>query len=129
MVNIAYKTTNIIRKDLFDHMQTLPLKYFDSQTHGEIMSRFTNDVDNVQMMLEQSMVQLVSSVFTFATVSSFLSFPQAVRNTRHITSNRHTVTAECLLPLWNVLLSDVLIDFLTFPLYYLTYESKFPLIR
>lgn len=48
MVNIAYKTTNIIRKDLFDHMQTLPLKYFDSQTHGEIMSRFTNDVDNVQ---------------------------------------------------------------------------------
>ena len=65
MVNIAYKTTNIIRKDLFDHMQTLPLKYFDSQTHGEIMSRFTNDVDNVQMMLEQSMVQLVSSVFTF----------------------------------------------------------------
>lgn len=65
MVKIAYKTTNLIRKDLFDHMQTLPLRYFDSKTHGEIMSRFTNDVDNVQMMLEQSMVQLVSSVFTF----------------------------------------------------------------
>ncbi len=65
MVKLAYKTTNLIRKDLFDHMQTLPLKYFDSKTHGEIMSRFTNDVDNVQMMLEQSMVQLVSSAFTF----------------------------------------------------------------
>lgn len=65
MVTLAYKTTNLIRKDLFDHMQTLPLRYFDSQTHGEIMSRFTNDVDNVQMMLEQSMVQLVSSAFTF----------------------------------------------------------------
>lgn len=65
MVKIAYKTTNLVRKDLFDHMQTLPLKYFDSQTHGEIMSRFTNDVDNMQMMLEQSMVQLVSSIFTF----------------------------------------------------------------
>lgn len=65
MVKIAYKTTNLIRKDLFDHMQTLPLRYFDSKTHGEIMSRFTNDVDNVQMMLEQSMVQLVSSAFTF----------------------------------------------------------------
>lgn len=65
MVKIAYKTTNIIRKDLFNHMQTLPLRYFDSKTHGEIMSRFTNDVDNVQVMLEQSMVQLVSSSFTF----------------------------------------------------------------
>lgn len=66
MVKIAYKTSNIIRKDLFDHLQTLPLKYFDSQTHGEIMSRFTNDVDNIQMMLEQSITQLVSSVFSFA---------------------------------------------------------------
>lgn len=66
MVKIAYKTSNIIRNDLFDHLQTLPLKYFDSQTHGEIMSRFTNDVDNIQMMLEQSITQLVSSVFSFA---------------------------------------------------------------
>ncbi len=66
MVKIAYKSTNIIRKELFDHLQTLPLKYFDSKTHGEIMSRFTNDVDNIQMMLEQTIVQLVSSVFTFA---------------------------------------------------------------
>lgn len=65
MVKTAYKTTNLIRKDLFNHMQTLPLRYFDSKTHGEIMSRFTNDVDNIQMMLEQSMVQLVSSVFSF----------------------------------------------------------------
>lgn len=65
MVKIAYKTTNTIRKELFDHMQTLPLSYFDSRTHGEIMSSFTNDIDNVQMMLEQSMVQLVSSLFTF----------------------------------------------------------------
>ncbi|MGN0524915.1 ABC transporter ATP-binding protein [Eubacterium sp.] len=66
MVKIAYKTSNIIRKDLFDHLQTLPLKYFDSKTHGEIMSRFTNDVDNIHMMLEQSITQLVSSVFSFA---------------------------------------------------------------
>ncbi len=65
MVKLSYATTNLIRKELFDHMQTLPLRYFDSQTHGEIMSRFTNDIDNVQMMLEQSVVQLVSSVFSF----------------------------------------------------------------
>lgn len=64
MVKIAYKTTNTIRNDLFNHLQSLPLRYFDSKTHGEIMSRFTNDVDNVQMMLEQTIVQLVSSAFT-----------------------------------------------------------------
>ncbi|MGN1420702.1 MAG: ABC transporter ATP-binding protein [Eubacterium sp.] len=72
MVKIAYKTTNLIRKDLFDHMQTLPLRYFDSKTHGEIMSRFTNDVDNIQMMLEQSMVQLVSSAFTFVGIVAMM---------------------------------------------------------
>lgn len=66
MVKIAFKTTNTIRKDLFNHLQSLPLRYFDSKTHGEIMSRFTNDVDNMQVMLEQSIVQLVSSMFTFA---------------------------------------------------------------
>lgn len=72
MVKLAYKTSNLIRKDLFDHMQTLELRYFDSQTHGEIMSRFTNDVDNVQMMLEQSMVQLVSSAFTFVGIVAMM---------------------------------------------------------
>ena len=68
MVKLAYKTTNIIRKELFDHLQTLPLSYFDSKTHGEIMSRFTNDVDNIQMMLEQSIVQLISSVFSLVSI-------------------------------------------------------------
>lgn len=74
MVKVAYKTTNLLRKDLFDHMQTLPLHYFDSQTHGEIMSRFTNDVDNVQMMLEQSMVQLFSSAFTFVGIVAMMVY-------------------------------------------------------
>ncbi|MBQ9227798.1 MAG: ABC transporter ATP-binding protein [Eubacterium sp.] len=68
MVKMAYRTTNTIRKDLFDHLQTLPLEYFDGETHGEIMSRFTNDVDNIQMMLEQTIVQLVSSVFSFTSI-------------------------------------------------------------
>ncbi|MCD7722943.1 MAG: ABC transporter ATP-binding protein/permease [Clostridiales bacterium] len=74
MVNIAYKTTNIIRRDLFDHMQTLPIRYFDSKTHGEIMSRFTNDVDNMQVMLEQSVVQLISSVFTFIGIVAMMIY-------------------------------------------------------
>ncbi|MGN0531775.1 MAG: ABC transporter ATP-binding protein [Eubacterium sp.] len=68
MVKIAYSTTNTIRKELFDHLQTLPLRYFDSKTHGEIMSRFTNDIDNIQMMLEQTIVQLVSAIFSFVSI-------------------------------------------------------------
>ena len=68
MVAISFKTTNSIRKDLFDHLQTLPLRYFDSNTHGEIMSRFTNDVDNIQMMLEQTIVQFISSIFSFVSI-------------------------------------------------------------
>ena len=68
MVSVAYKITNTIRKELFDHLQTLPLSFFDSKTHGEVMSRFTNDVDNIQMMLEQTVVQLVSSVFSFVSI-------------------------------------------------------------
>lgn len=65
MVKIAQRTTNTIRQALFDHLQGLPLKYFDSHTHGELMSRFTNDVDNIQVALEQSIVQLTSSVLSF----------------------------------------------------------------
>ena len=72
MVSIAYKTTNIIRKDLFNHLQTLPLRYFDSKTHGEIMSRFTNDVDNIQLMLEQTVVQFVSSIFSFVSIVTMM---------------------------------------------------------
>ena len=64
-IRLAQRTTNIIRKELFDKMQSLPLKFFDTHTHGELMSRFTNDMDNVQLMLEQSLTQLVSSVISF----------------------------------------------------------------
>ena len=72
MVNIAFKSTNLIRKDLFNHMQTLELRYFDSKTHGEVMSRFTNDIDNIHNMLEQTMVQLVSSVFSFVSIVTMM---------------------------------------------------------
>lgn len=74
MVKIAYGTSNIIRRDLFNHLQSLPLRYFDSKTHGEIMSRFTNDVDNMQMMLEQSVVQLISSVFTMVGIIAMMIY-------------------------------------------------------
>ena len=65
MVQLAQRGTNRLRKELFDHLQTLPLSYFDQHPHGELMSRFTNDADNVQLALEQSVVSLFSSVLMF----------------------------------------------------------------
>ncbi|MHB8070403.1 MAG: ABC transporter ATP-binding protein [Candidatus Cryosericum sp.] len=65
MVSIGQKAANVMRKDLFDKLQDLPLKVFDTHTHGELMSRFTNDIDNVEMAIEQSVVQLISGVLTF----------------------------------------------------------------
>ncbi len=70
MVTIAQRTTNRIRTALFSHLQKLPLRYFDSNTQGELMSRFTNDVDNVNMALEQSLSSTVTSLITV--VGTFL---------------------------------------------------------
>ena len=65
MVRIAQRGVKQLRKDLFDKLQELPLSYFDKHPHGELMSRFTNDADNVQMALEQSLVSLFSSCLMF----------------------------------------------------------------
>ncbi len=65
MMRIAQKTVNSLRKDLFAKLQSLPLRYFDTKSHGELMSRFTNDIDNIQTSLEQSLIQLISSLITF----------------------------------------------------------------
>jgi ATP-binding cassette subfamily B multidrug efflux pump len=65
MIGVSQKTTNTLRRDLFTKMQSLPLKYFDEHTHGELMSRYTNDIDNIQTAFEQSAVQLISSLLTF----------------------------------------------------------------
>ncbi len=68
MAQLAQKGCNKLRRELFDRLQELPLSYFDAHTHGELMSRFTNDADNVQMALQQSVIQLLSSVVTFVSV-------------------------------------------------------------
>ncbi len=65
MVRLAQKGVNKLRYDLFDKLQKLPLSYFDRHPHGELMSRFTNDADNVQTALEQSMVSMISSCLMF----------------------------------------------------------------
>ena len=65
MIEVAQRTSNTMRRDLFAKLQKLPLRYFDAHSHGELMSRFTNDIDMVQMAFEQSLVQLISSAIGF----------------------------------------------------------------
>lgn len=64
MVHLSLKITTRIRQDLFNHIQTLPLQYFDAHTHGELMSRFTNDVDTVQEAMNNSVTMVIQSFMT-----------------------------------------------------------------
>ena len=68
MVTIAQGTLKKIRDTMFAKMQKLPIKYFDTHSHGDMMSRFTNDADTLRQMLTQSLPQLFSSVVTIITV-------------------------------------------------------------
>ncbi len=74
MVQLAQRGVNRLRHDLFDKLQQLPLSYFDRHPHGELMSRFTNDADNVQMALEQSLVSLLSSCLMFVGLVGIMLF-------------------------------------------------------
>lgn len=64
MAYIAQKVTYNLRKEMDQKLDRLPLKFFDKHTHGEILSRVTNDIDNISTMLQQSLVQILQSVFT-----------------------------------------------------------------
>ena len=64
MAGVAQKTVYDMRKDVYNKLSCLPLKYFDSRTHGEILSRVTNDIDNIATTLQQSLTQLITSVVT-----------------------------------------------------------------
>ncbi len=64
MISVSTGTLLNLRKDLFNHLQTLPIKYFDSHTHGELMSRFTNDIDAIREMLSNTLTHLISSGIT-----------------------------------------------------------------
>ena len=74
MVRLAQRGINRLRKDLFDKLQDLPLSYFDKHPHGELMSRFTNDADNVQLALEQSVVSMCSSCLMFVGLVAMMLF-------------------------------------------------------
>ncbi|HBR03773.1 MAG TPA: multidrug ABC transporter ATP-binding protein, partial [Ruminiclostridium sp.] len=64
MVNIATSTLKKIRVNLFTHMESLPIGYFDAHTHGELMSRYTNDIDTLREMISQSIPNLFSSALS-----------------------------------------------------------------
>lgn len=66
MIGVSQRTVRELRLDLFARLQLLPLPYFDSKTHGELMSRTTNDIENVSNTLNQSVTQLLNSVLTVA---------------------------------------------------------------
>lgn len=68
MVNVCQGTLKNIRIDMFVHMEKLPIKYFDTHAHGDIMSIYTNDIDTLRQMISQSMPQLLSSVITIVSV-------------------------------------------------------------
>ena len=68
MATVAQSTLKDIRDDMFAHMQTLPLRYFDTHTHGDVMSYYTNDTDTLRQMISQSLPQVVSAAVTLITV-------------------------------------------------------------
>jgi ATP-binding cassette subfamily B protein len=68
MVSISQGIQKKIRDELFAHMQTLPIKYFDTHAHGDVMSRYTNDIDTLRQMLSQSIPMAFSSLVTIISV-------------------------------------------------------------
>jgi len=68
MASVAQRTVYKMRKEINEKLSRLPLRYFDSRTHGEILSRITNDVDNISNTLQQSLTQLITSIVTLVGV-------------------------------------------------------------
>lgn len=99
MVNISLNTIKVLREDLFAKLQTLSLRFFDRNKHGELMSRFTNDLEQLNQALSQSVIQFVSSFLTIIGVTiamfslnwvlaivSFLTIPLMLFVTKKIIS-------------------------------------------
>ena len=68
MVVISQGVLRDIRDDMFRKMQRLPIRYFDTNTHGHIMSRYTNDTDTLRQMISQSLPQIISSIFSIIAI-------------------------------------------------------------
>ena len=68
MVNVSQGTLKNLRDDMFTHMEELPIRYFDTHYHGDIMSTYTNDIDTLRQMISQSMPQFLNSIITIVSV-------------------------------------------------------------
>ena len=68
MVKVSQNTLKLIRDDMFEHMQTLPISYFDTHTHGDIMSHYTNDTDTLRQFISQALPQFVSAILTIIAI-------------------------------------------------------------
>ena len=68
MVTVAQGVLKDVRDEMFAHMQTLPIRYFDTHSHGEVMSHFTNDTDTLRQMIAQALPQVLSSVVSLVAV-------------------------------------------------------------
>lgn len=70
MVKISQNTLKRIRDDMFEHMQALPISYFDRHTHGDIMSHYTNDTDTLRQFISQALPQFISAIVTIVAILS-----------------------------------------------------------
>lgn len=68
LVNVSQGTLRNLRDDMFTHMEELPIRYFDTHSHGDIMSTYTNDIDTLRMMISQSIPQFLNSIITIVSV-------------------------------------------------------------
>ena len=68
MAVVSQSVLKEIRDEMFEHMQTLPIRYFDTHTHGDVMSHYTNDTDTLRQMISQSVPQVIASVVTIISV-------------------------------------------------------------
>lgn len=72
MVNIGQGVQKRVRDEMFEHMQTLPIRYFDGHPHGELMSRYTNDIDTLRQMINQALPMAFSSFITIIAISAVM---------------------------------------------------------
>ena len=68
LVRVSHGVLNRVRREMFDHMQSLPIRYFDTNSYGDIMSRYTNDTDSMRQMLSQSIPQVLSSLISIVSI-------------------------------------------------------------
>jgi ATP-binding cassette subfamily B multidrug efflux pump len=103
MAGVSQRTVRFMRNDLFAKLQGLPLQFFDSRTHGELMSRTTNDIENVSNTLNQSLTQLITSLLTvvgslafmlglnlWLSLLSFITIPLIILTTRMMSKYTRT---------------------------------------